>query len=69
MAINRSSLTSQSISDNTESIIEIRAQRPDPAQPLDPPEIPGRLIGYYNGATGFVELYVVSGSGLNLLRV
>lgn len=69
MAINRSSLTSQSISENTESIIEIRDSKPNPEVALDPPDIPGRVIGYFNGATGFVELYVVSGSGLNLLRI
>lgn len=69
MAINRSSLSSQSISDNTESIIEIRESRPNTDTFLDPPDVPGRLIGYFNGSTGFVELYVVSGSGLNLLRI
>ena len=69
MAINRSSLSAQSISENTDSVIEIRDSRPRPDITLDPPDVPGRLIGYFNGATGFVELYVVSGSGLNLLRI
>lgn len=69
MAINRTSLTSEAIQENTESVIEIRSQRPDLVNPLDPPDIPGRVIGYYNAASGFVELYVVSGSGLGLMRV
>jgi hypothetical protein len=69
MTINRSSITSQAISSNTESIIQVLEQRPRTEAVLDPPGIPGQLIGYYNGASGFVELYVVSGSGLNLLRI
>lgn len=69
MAINRSSISAQAISDNTESIIEILEHRPRPEDVLDPPQTPGRLIGYYSGSSGFVELYVVSGSGLSLLRI
>ena len=69
MAINRTSITAQPITENTESIIEIKDTRPDPFAEIDPPEVPGRLIGYYNGASGFVELYVVAGSGRRLLRI
>ena len=69
MAVNRSSISAQAITENIESVIEIRSERPIPSIALDPPDIPGRLIGYYNGADDFVELYVVSGSGLFLLKV
>jgi len=69
MGINRTSLTSETIQSNTESVIEIREVRPVVGVDMDPPDIPGRLIGYYNGATGWVELYVVSGSGRRLYRI
>ena len=69
MAINRVSLTSSSITENTDSIIEIRTTRPDPNGFIDPPDVPGRIIGYYNGSTDRVELYIVAPSGTSLLRV
>lgn len=69
MAINRSSLSAAPIQQSTESVIEIRTTQPDPSEPLDTPDIPGRLIGYYNGISGYVELYVVGGDGVTLLRI
>ena len=69
MAINRTSITSELIQESTDSVIEIRATRPDTSANLNPPDVPGRLIGYYNGASGFVELYVVSSTGNKLLRI
>lgn len=69
MAINRSLLGSESIKTNTDSVIEVRTTEPDVFEILDPPDIPGRLVGYYNGSSGFVELYIVDGSGLRLLKI
>lgn len=69
MAINRSSITAQPITENTDSIIEMKDTKPDRFGVIDPPETPGKLIGYYNGSFDFVELYVVSGSGTRLLRI
>ena len=68
MAINRASLSSQSITENTNSVIEMRSIGRQPERSCYP-DVPGKLIGYFNGATGFVELYIVSGSGNRLLRV
>jgi hypothetical protein len=68
MAINRVSLTSESIHENTESVIEVRYTDPPlPETILDPPETPNKLIAYYNGSFDSVSLYIVSRSGLRLL--
>ena len=69
MAINRTSLSSEAIETNTNSVIEMRSVRPEAGGIIDPPEPPGKIIGFFNGASGFVELYIVSGSGNRLLRV
>jgi len=69
MTINRTSLTSESVQTNTDAIIEVRNTAPQTGVDLDPPDIPGRLLGYYNGSTGFVELYVVSPDGKRLLEI
>jgi hypothetical protein len=70
MAINRVSLTSESITTNTDAVIEIRYENaPGDFEQFATPEPPGKLIGYYNGASGTVDLRVVDGSGLRLLRI
>lgn len=68
MAINRVSLTSQSITTNTESVVEIiYAAPPGPEEVLDPPQTPGKLVAYYNGSRDQVRLYIVNRAGLRLL--
>lgn len=66
--INGSSLGSDSIHTNTESVVEvIYAPAPSPGVILDPPQTPQKLLVYYNGATDTARLYIVSRSGLRLL--
>ena len=62
-------MTSESITTNTEAVIEILYNQPDPNQLLDVPLTPGKLVGVFNGAQGIVSLYVVDNSGLRLLRI
>ena len=70
MAINRVSMTSESITTNTESIIEVvYSEPPSPEYILDPAQTPGKLIAYYNGADDTTSLYIVSKSGLRLLQL
>jgi hypothetical protein len=69
MSINPTSISSQSIKENTDVVIEIVYTRPSLTETFDPPEIPGRIIGYYNGSSGFMELYVFNRSGTGLLQV
>jgi hypothetical protein len=68
MPINPVSLTSESVYENTESVVEVRyTQPPLPETLLDPPETPNKLIAYYDGAADSASLYIVSRSGLRLL--
>lgn len=70
MAINRVSLTSQSITENTDAVIDIRYTAPPGTfEQLNPAEPPGKLIGYYDGTNNTVQLYVVDGSGLRLISI
>lgn len=69
MAINRVSMTSESITTNTDTVIEIRYVEPDTRDLFDPPETPNKLIGYYDGNADVVRLYIVDNSGLRLLAL
>ena len=69
MAVNRSFISTQDISQVTNVTIEIVATRPDMNTLISPPETPNRMVGYYNGTGDFVELYVVDASGLRWIRV
>ena len=68
MAINRVSFTSQSITTNRDSVVEVvYASFPTPEEILDPPQTPGKLVAYYNGSTDQVRLFIVNRAGLRLL--
>ena len=69
MAINPVSMTSESITTNTDAIIEVVYAEPNLDLLLDPPGTPGRILGFFNGTTGVVNLYMIDNSGLRLLRV
>jgi hypothetical protein len=69
MAINPVSMTSQSIQENTDVVIEVRYVEPPAGVLLDPPEVPNKLIGYYDGNSDTVRLYIVDNSGLRLLAL
>lgn len=69
MAINPVSMTSQSITENTDAVIEVRYVEPVLGDLLDPPETPNKLIGYYDGIANVVRLYIVDNSGLRLLSL
>ena len=69
MAINRVSMTASSIVENTDVTIEIRRQQPRHNEILETPDVPNKLVGYFNGATGFVELYVIDPTGTKMLRI
>ena len=69
MAINRTSLSSESIETNTNAVIEVLYSAPQPNVELDPPQPPGKIIGYYNGSINMVQLYVVTPDGKYLDRI
>ncbi len=62
-------MTSQSITENTDAVIEVRYTEPPGNETLDPPETPNKLIGYYDGSANTVRLYIVDNSGLQLLSL
>jgi hypothetical protein len=68
MAINRLSISSQSIKTNTEAVIEVLYTEPPAAdESLNPAQTPGKLVAYYNGSNDTTKLYIVSRSGLRML--
>jgi len=69
MAINRTSLSSESIETNTNAVIEVLYAAPNLNTELDPPQPPGKIIGYYNGSIDKVQLYVVRPDGLYLNKI
>ncbi len=69
MAINRTLITSQSVKDNTDIVIEMLPSRPLLSTAFTPARPAGQLCGYYNAVNGRVELYIVANSGIRFLRV
>jgi len=70
MGIEPSAIASQSIaSQDVPVVIELLTVQPIAGALLTTARPPGQLVGFYNGSTDVVELYVVANSGLRLLRV
>jgi hypothetical protein len=51
------------------AVIDIVNARPDLNTANNPPETPGRIIGYYSATTNSVELYCASQGGTFWLRM
>ena len=69
MAINRSSVSTNSVEKYNGNTIEMLSSAPPSNGVLTTPMEPGQLVGYYNGVSDVVQLFVVSGSGLRIMRV
>lgn len=69
MAINNSMIQSKSVKTNTETVIELLSEKPNPSTILTTARPPGQLLGYYVATGGYVELYIVEASGIRLRRV
>lgn len=69
MAINKSYISTNPTERYGGSVIEMLASQPPVSGILDQPMAPGRMVGYYDGNSDTVFLYVVSGSGLRVVRV
>ena len=70
MPINRSSLTSRSVTENTDATVEILVDRPPSSDTaLETPLPPGKLYAYYDAAIDTMTLYVVSISGLRFIQL
>lgn len=68
MAINPSQFTAQPITQNYDATIKLLAQRPVAGAYNDTADTPNILVGYYDGLSDTVELYVVDSSGHRYLR-
>jgi len=69
MAINRTSLSAQSIRENTDLTIEFLLTPPVSGQYLEAPVTPNVLYGFYNDVLDVVQLYVSDTTGYRLIRV
>ncbi len=68
MAIQPSYISTQPISENTDTTISLITFRPTADTVISPPSSPGLLVGYYNGSLDSVELYIVSGDGTKYIK-
>ena len=69
MAINRSSISAQSIRENTDLTIEILNELPNTSAYLDTPVTPNVLFGFYNHILDKVQLYVSDPTGRRFLKI
>ena len=69
MAINRSSVSTNSVENYNGNTIEMLSSEPPSNGALSAYMQPGQLVGYYNGVSDVVQLFVVSGSGFRIMRV
>lgn len=69
MAINPSQLGTQPVEQNYDVAIEMLLSRPSVGTYQPTPDVPNRLVGYYDSQTDRVELYIVDNSGYRYLKV
>ena len=69
MAINKSSISSQSIKENTDITIAMLVDRPDPNLYLSSPVTPNTMVGWYNQNTDAVELWITDRTGYRYIKV
>lgn len=69
MAINRTSITAQSIKENTDITVFLLGSPPNPNVFLDTPVTPNILVGFYNDATDTVQLYITDSTGRRYIPV
>ena len=69
MTINRSSVSTNSVDKYNGNTVEMLSSEPPSDGVLSDYMQPGQLVGYYNGVSDVVQLFVVSGSGFRIMRV
>ena len=70
MAINNSSITSASIREDLDLVVEVLYSEPPGSNyVLEIAQTPGKLVAFYDTRADNVLLYVISRSGLRYLRV
>lgn len=71
MGIQSGHIGTQSIASDVKVVLEILPFRPayGVAFPDGIKRLPGQLVGFFNGTTGTVELYMVDNTGIKALKV
>ena len=69
MAINRTSLSAQSIKQDVDITVQLLSTLPDTTKYLDTPVTPNIMVGYYNDITDTVQLYVTDQTGHRYIKV
>jgi hypothetical protein len=69
MTINSPGITSVDVTQNYTLAMEIVTVRPSLTEVFSVPQLPGKLVGFYNGSTNLVELYTVNSAGLRYLKI
>jgi len=69
MAINPSAVASASITDQFPLAIEILTTQPVHNAVFSPVRTPGSIVGWYNGVSNMVELYIVNRAGNRFLKL
>ena len=69
MAISKPAFSSTPIQLAQLAVLDLVGSPPTLNVRLDPPEPPGRVIGYYNPTTDKVELYCASSGGTFWIQV
>ena len=69
MAINRTSITAQDITQDPSFSIKLAATRPDTTAYLATPVEPNVLIGFYDSTLNVVQLYVTDPTGRRYIKV
>ena len=69
MAINRTSITAQDITQNYSFAIKLLTTRPDTNAIQNPTVEPNIMAGFYDSTRNVVELYVTDQTGRRYLKV
>lgn len=69
MAIDPSALTSKTVFNNYDVVIEMLTTRPYTDRDTNPVTVPGKLVGYYNPQQDAVELFVTNAFGNRYIRI
>jgi hypothetical protein len=69
MAINSPGIGTEDVAQSYQLPIELATTRPSTTEAFVNPKIPGQLVGFYNGLTNSVDLYIVDVSGIRYLKI
>ena len=69
MAINRTSISAQDITQDPSFSIKLASTRPDTTAYLDLPVEPNVMIGFYDSNLNAVQLYVTDPTGRRYIKV